>query len=175
MTKPGSDISDRLWGGKVQDGSDEPVAWLHVGVSDLESCKFNLVSSKYKFFRVENDAVPTTEVEVFDCLIVALLSVSRPEEGVIDAPNYVSEVGSDGIEAFRVSVSGCVVTLRGDFIPVSTPQGDKCCEMLALLCDWDTMVTIPCITSSFLDIVWYRSGKMEWGLSMVGLAMSMLV
>ena len=69
-SRPGVHISDvstcRCWEVKVL------IAWLHIGGGDFKAGKFNSLSPKYKFVRVEDDAIVATDVEPLNCLEEAL-------------------------------------------------------------------------------------------------------
>ena len=60
-------------------------AWPDIGGGYFKAGKFNRVSPKYKFVRVEDDVIVTTDVEPLNCLEEALSEIVGPEKRVINA------------------------------------------------------------------------------------------
>ena len=61
------------------------LAWPDVGGGDFEAGKFNSVSPKCKFVRVEDDAIVATDVDPLKCLEEALGEIVSPEMPAINA------------------------------------------------------------------------------------------
>ena len=65
---------------------------------DFEAGKFNNVSPKYKFVRVEDDAIVATDVKPLNCLEETLGEIVGPEKCVINAFGLVRNMRDNHIK-----------------------------------------------------------------------------
>lgn len=68
------------------------LAWPDVDGGDYEAGKFNNVSLKYKFVKVEYDAIVATGVEPLNCLKEALSGIVGPGKYVINSFGLVRDM-----------------------------------------------------------------------------------
>ena len=76
-----------------------------MGGGDFVASKFNSVHPKYKFVRVEDDAIVATDVEPLNCLEEALGEIVGPEKCVINAFGLVRDVGDNLIKSSGVAIT----------------------------------------------------------------------
>ena len=86
-SKPGAHIGNVCGCGEVAYCAKVFLAWSYIGGGDFEASKFNSVRLKYKFVRVEDDAIVAGDVEPLNCLEEALGEIAGPEKCVINALN----------------------------------------------------------------------------------------
>ena len=80
------------------------LAWLDIGGGDFEAGKFNCVSPKYKFVRVEDDAIVTTDVEPLNCLEEALGEIVSPEKRVVNTSGLIRDM-RDNLNAVKYNLT----------------------------------------------------------------------
>ena len=76
------------------------LAWPDVDGGDFKARKFISVNPKYKFVRVEDDAIVATDVEPLNCLEKALGETVGPEKRVINAFGLVRDMRDNLIIIF---------------------------------------------------------------------------
>ena len=81
------------------------LARLDIGEGDFEACEFNSVSPKYKFVRVEDDAIVATDVKPLDCLEEALGEIVGPEKRVVNAFGFARDMTDNLIKSFGVAIT----------------------------------------------------------------------
>ena len=89
-SRPGVHIGDvsRVWEVTV-------IAWLDIGWGDFKAGKFNSFSPKYKFVRVQDDAIVGTDVEPLNCLKEALGEIVGSEKRVTNTFGLVVNMGDN--------------------------------------------------------------------------------
>ena len=98
-SKPGVHIGDvcRCW--EVMYCIKVFLAWPDVDGGDFKARKFISVNPKYKFVRVEDDAIVATDVEPLNCLEKALGETVGPEKRVINAFGLVRDMRDNLIKS----------------------------------------------------------------------------
>ena len=104
-SKPGAHIGDvgRCW--EVTYYIKVFLARPDVGGGDFEACEFNSISPKYKFVRIEDDAIVATDVEPLNCFEEALGEIVSPEKRVVDAFGLVRDMRDKLIKSSGVAVT----------------------------------------------------------------------
>ena len=61
-----------------------------------------------------------------------------------------------------ISIASAFVTLWSYQIPIMAPRCQKNCILFAILMEWDGMITIPCVATSFDCVAWNGHCLMIW-------------
>ena len=72
---------------------------------DFKVGKFHCVSPKYKFVRVEDDAIVVTDVKTLNCLEEALSEIVSPEKHVINAFGLVWNMRDSLIKSSGIAIT----------------------------------------------------------------------
>ena len=97
QAEPGAYVGDARRGREVGDGFQELGAWLDSSPGDVEPGKFHFVLSEAELARVQGDSVPRTDVEPLSCLMERRGDVVRPEQCVVDALGFRTDVGEGAV------------------------------------------------------------------------------
>ena len=81
------------------------LARSYIGGGDFEASKFSSLRPKYKFVRVEDDAIVVADVEPLNCLGEALGEIVGPEKCVINAFGLVRDVRDNLIKSSGVAIA----------------------------------------------------------------------
>ena len=81
------------------------LAWRDVGGGDFEAGKFNSVSPKYKFVRVEDDAIVATDVDPLKCLEEALGEIVSSVKHVVNTSGLVRDMRNNLIKSSGVAIT----------------------------------------------------------------------
>ena len=149
------------------------LAWPDVDGGDFKARKFISVNPKYKFVRVEDDAIVATDVEPLNCLEKALGETVGPEKRVINAFGLVRDMRDNLIKSSKVAITKCHVQLGYCFVSVSHPWGNERGEVAVI--GVKGKVAIPTDKDSLLSATRYAICLMKWALCMMGFSRAMEV
>ena len=94
-----------MGGWEVPDGVEQLVRRHDTGVGDLQPCEQDGVLAELEFFFVEDDPVPSAEIQELADLEEVCLDVWGPQCCVIHTSDEVSELAHDCVQPFIVPIT----------------------------------------------------------------------
>ena len=131
------------------------VSWLYIDWGNNKSCKLYCVGAKHKLLWVLYDSMVTTDVQPTTCLEEAFLEGVGPQARVVNDFGLIWKITNDFVKSPSISILGGQVALWAGFVPISPPWRNERCEVAIFLPNWDTVVSVPCVSDCFLGSGWH--------------------